>query len=451
MARIRSHLVQSHSATRPGYRTTVPDPIKPVKATARKVSFGGRTFTASPIFDTFFWFVAERHRIHQLRVAGKPRPWTEDTILAEHPFTNVFRVYDRVTQYILQNVIGKGSRDLYESCFRVLLFRTFNRIETWEYLEEQLGDLTWRDFDVRQYEKVLSKVDGALYGPVYIIPAPGFGWPKNYSNHLRLIQMMMQEDIPKALKRFQYLKDAHGYICMYPGVGDFTGFQYILDLNMLPHFDWSENEWAALGPGSTSCLVKMFGKAVHGHEDAAMRYLRDTQLSHFTRLGIHPDQIPRLCGSRGAGLSIVDIEHALCECDKYSRGAFPEIRGRRTSLHRKWVPDETPVTADLPSKWRNPLRPAPSLPKPPAVFQNEGDWPCYEVSHIVAEKKADRGKIRSNKSSCYLVRWSGYGPEEDTWMSENDLTEGAAEVLAAWRCAKERIERKVAQLRATRS
>ena len=108
----------------------------------KTVSVAGVKLHPSPILDTFFKFVVERHAIHQRRLAGQPPPWTTDSILANYPFTNVFRVFDRVSQYILHNVINRGDQSLREQCFRVMLFRTFNKEETWEYMEKKLGELT---------------------------------------------------------------------------------------------------------------------------------------------------------------------------------------------------------------------------------------------------------------------------------------------------------------------
>ncbi|KAJ2985758.1 hypothetical protein NUW54_g10044 [Trametes sanguinea] len=191
------------------------------------VDIAGRQFHPNRILDTFFTFVSERHRIQQSRLAGKPLPWTSDHILATYPFTNVFRVYDRVSQYVLRNVIQKGDQDLREQCFRVMIFRSFNKIETWELLTAHFGAVTWRDFDLNAYEDVLVKHQQktALYGHAYIIPSPKLGGRVNASNHLRLVQLMMEEDLPRQLQKLHYLKDAHGRISLYPGMGDFMALQ----------------------------------------------------------------------------------------------------------------------------------------------------------------------------------------------------------------------------------
>ncbi len=56
---------------------------------------------------------------------------TSDSVMQQHRFCNVFRVFDRVTQYLIHNVIENGDQDPRETMFRIILFRFFNRVETW--------------------------------------------------------------------------------------------------------------------------------------------------------------------------------------------------------------------------------------------------------------------------------------------------------------------------------
>ena len=194
----------------------------------RTANIDGEKYPLSDVFRVFFPFVAERHSIFRKRLAGLPQPWTDDPIMEQFPFTNVFRVLDRNSQYILRNVIRKGSQALNEMFFRVLLFRTFNKIETWELLDRKLGPLTWKSFSVKKYEEVLSRVYTALYNPAYIIPSPKLGHEKNYQNHLRMIEIMMAVDrLPTELAKLKHLKDVHGRIRMYWSMGDFMAMQSV--------------------------------------------------------------------------------------------------------------------------------------------------------------------------------------------------------------------------------
>lgn len=215
---------------RRGQRPSIPAPYlrsAPAVREVKRIAVGERTLKVSKVFRLFFWFVCERHRVFQRRLAGEPAPWTDDDALASHPYINVFRVLDRTSQYILTNVIGGTKHTLKDAFFRVLLFRTFNRIDTWEYLEEKRGSLTCDDFDVQEYECLLEAVTGSLYSGAYIMPAPvkEFGYRTNPQNHLRLIDLMMSLKVYDKLKRMKHLKDAHGYLCLFPSMGDFIAMQ----------------------------------------------------------------------------------------------------------------------------------------------------------------------------------------------------------------------------------
>ena len=199
---------------------------------------------------------------------------------------------------------------------------------------------------------------------------------------------------------------------------------------MTAHFNYSEDDWVALGPGSLECLRKMFGPGVRGRELDALRYLHRTQHAHFKRLATPPGRIPRLCAAATRGLSMVDIEHALCECEKYSRAAHPSIQGRRQQVaKRAFVPREGPITAAVPAHWLDPesRRQHTFTYPPPDVVNGEA---LYEVSHIVAEKKS-AGAAAVNDPS-YLVRWVGYGPSDDTWERRSVLAQGAPLVIKQW-------------------
>jgi alpha-glutamyl/putrescinyl thymine pyrophosphorylase clade 1 len=44
-------------------------------------AMSGTTFAPTIVFDTYWEFAAERHRIYEKRVRGEPQPWTTDPIL----------------------------------------------------------------------------------------------------------------------------------------------------------------------------------------------------------------------------------------------------------------------------------------------------------------------------------------------------------------------------------
>ena len=112
----------------------------------------------TPVYDTYWRFAAERQEIFFRRIEGQLPPWTADTILRTYKFTNAYRASDRVSQFLIRHVIYRNdlpdTRE--EVFFRVLLYKVFNRIETWELLENTLGTITWEEYDFQRYDQILS-------------------------------------------------------------------------------------------------------------------------------------------------------------------------------------------------------------------------------------------------------------------------------------------------------
>ena len=140
------------------------------------VTINGIVLKPTKAFDAFWRWVAERKAMDDRRRAGEAAPcvyrfnlsflgtqrltyhtrWMEDPILQKYYFCCPYRVLDRVTQYIITDVIQKGSQDPKEIVFRVLLFNTFTKIETWEALVAKLGPLKWSTYSREKYQAVLS-------------------------------------------------------------------------------------------------------------------------------------------------------------------------------------------------------------------------------------------------------------------------------------------------------
>src|SRR5215217_5191967 len=108
-------------------------------------------------YDTFWYFAAERQAVFFERLKGRPYPWTKDPILRRYKFTNAYRASDRVSQYLIRNGIYKGDQDPREVFFRTVLFKIFNRIDTWEMLEREFGTVTYADYSFERYDSVLTR------------------------------------------------------------------------------------------------------------------------------------------------------------------------------------------------------------------------------------------------------------------------------------------------------
>ncbi|WP_236648346.1 nucleotide kinase domain-containing protein [Micromonospora sicca] len=321
-------------------------------AGGREVIVAGRPLQPSAVFDTYWRFAVARQSIYLARLRGAPAPWTNDPILGQHRFTNCYRAADRVSQYLIRDVIYTGDQAWEEVFFRTVLFKLFNRISTWRILGAGLGTPSWRDYRFADYDGILTEAFTAgqrLYSAAYVIPPPQFGEARKHRNHLRLIEAMMTSGVPERLQSADSMREAFNVLRALPAFGDFLAYQLLIDLNYTSALDFDEMDFVMAGPGARDGIRKCFGIAAHGIEQDIIRYVADTQEEHWSRLGL---TFATLGGRR---LQLVDCQNLFCEVDKYARVAHPDVAGisGRTRIKQSYrhVLEPEALTAWFPPKW----------------------------------------------------------------------------------------------------
>lgn len=312
---------------------------------------GDRRLIPTPVFETYWRFAVDRQRLYLARLEHQPEPWTDDEILRDFRFTNVFRSADRVSQYLIGEVqYGKGrSREPEEIVFRTLLFKFFNKVETWEEIERQLGEPSWAEFDFGRLAAVLDEIAGRgpIYSAAYVIPPPKLGENRKHRNHLRLLEMMMSDRIAEGLAEAEGLAQVYERLAGYPSVGPFLAYQFTIDLNYSPVLGAGENEFVVAGPGARDGIEKCFGRAARGIEPEVIRWMVENQEEQFARLDL---KFPTLFGRR---LHLIDAQNLFCEVDKYARVAHPEVAGisGRQRIKRRFRPGTSIPHPFFPPAW----------------------------------------------------------------------------------------------------
>lgn len=330
--------------------------IPPKRFTSRCIKVDGKELETTPVFDAYWYFAAERQRIFFNRVAGANRTLvTQDPILAGFKFTNAYRASDRVSQYLIRNVIYRDDlpSDPENVFFRTLLFKIFNKIETWKALEQEFGALTLDAYDFEAFDALLShRQDSGQrnYAAAYIMPSAGnvFGFRRKHSNHLRLIEWMLRERFVDRLRQAPSMRDAFTILVSAPSLGPFLAFQFIIDINYSRITEFSEREFVVAGPGALDGISKCFIDARGVHPAAIIAHMADRQRDYLTELGIE------FCDLWGRELQLIDCQNLFCEISKYARVAFPEISGHsgRTRIKQKFRSSGRVPTPWYPPKWR---------------------------------------------------------------------------------------------------
>lgn len=305
------------------------------------------------VFDTYWRFAAERQSVFFKKAQGLPPPWTNDPILQAHKFTNAYRAADRVSQYLIRHVIYTGSQDRDEIFFRVILFKTFNRIDTWTLLTDSVGGVSARQCSFAKYEKALSHALASgrrIYSAAYMMPAgrSSFGKERKHANHLKLIESMMDDGLPERIAKSMSMSEAFELVRSYPMIGDFLAYQYVTDLNYSTLTDFSEMDFVAPGPGARDGVRKCFHSLGGLNEAEIIKLVADRQDEEFASRGIAFQRLWE------RPLQLIDCQNLFCEVDKYARVAHPGVSGisGRSRIKQKYRPVADPIDFWFPPKWR---------------------------------------------------------------------------------------------------
>jgi hypothetical protein len=296
------------------------------------------------IFGEFWNFAYERQEIWRKRQAGLPPPWTRNAVLQRHRFTNVFRVADRVSQFLISTVIPSGSSQPEELFYRTFLYKIFNTECAWKVLTAAVGPLTWKDFDFEDYAVALDKAFGQelpIWSSAYMQKPQLFEQlsPRKHRRYLRLVQFAMEQRIAEKLTSAKSYEECFWILSRLPIHGNFLGMQHACDCNYSSLIDYNENDYIRVGPGSLGGINKCFALRLNPIRESDMQtaarivgYCVVEQEKWFTRLGLEPVTL------QGRKIHLIDMQNLFCEFDKITRVTHPEFNGARTKIKHNYDP-----------------------------------------------------------------------------------------------------------------
>ena len=305
------------------------------------------------LYKLLWQFAAKRQEIFRARLTNEYDPSTVDPVLREYKFTNAYRASDRTSQFLIRNVIYDGQERTFRDEFaRILLFKLFNRIETWQSLERQLGQLNADSIQPERLSGALKEIKDSgtpLYSAAYIMPHPGgFGFPRKHENHLQLLRLMIDDRVDEKIQEAHKMAGAYEVLLSYPSIGPFLAYQFVIDLNYSDHLDFSEAEFVVAGPGAKDGLRLCFEESSNMDDADLIRWTMDRQGESF-----EADQLDfQDLWSRS--LQLIDCQNLLCEISKYVRAALPgvTVKSGRKRIKQRFNARPERLTAWYPPKWR---------------------------------------------------------------------------------------------------
>lgn len=272
----------------------------------------------------FFAFTEERARIQQRRVRDPDRsaPWTSDATLATYRFCNVRREDDRVTRWLVENWYGPHAGDEpHRLWFAAFVAR---RAVNWPDTLEEVG------FPGPRWDKhaFRARLRGRLdrgektFNSAYRIPTGGC--PAG-----RLPEAIAEIAGAAWARRREFdavdrtLAAVTAFTATMRACGPFYGYQVALDLMTTPVLSRAADRatYAAVGPGSARGLNRVFGRPLNARvrQDEGLEEV--LVLCEAQRMYWPSGELPQL--------RACDVEHSLCEFDKYERIRAGEGQMRR--------------------------------------------------------------------------------------------------------------------------
>lgn len=276
----------------------------------------------------FFAYARERYTIKLKRDRGESFPWTNDPILREFRFTNIFREDDYTTTWFRENIRDPLSLKATDEAGRLklvnstLIFRWFNRVSSMQLILDQLLN-TW---DTKEVHRILKDVKPVVSGAFMIKTVSGMNKLDGMLESIDLALLMTPEMVPRWGKT---LEDAWEDIQNIPFLGAFMSHELVQDLYYTPILcDATDSRtWSSFGPGGTHGMsrivsghAKMFNRG-SATDQATMREAMLQLLEMSTKEECWSQEWPKW--------NAHTVEFSCCEFDKYCRGMVGERLKRR--------------------------------------------------------------------------------------------------------------------------
>lgn len=284
--------------------------------------------------DRFLYWIRERHQIHLRKLASKPRPWTDDEVLRNYFFTNPYRENDKVTQWFREQVREPLTADP-KVLFATICFRWFNWIPTGQLLlscknvkppRHRFGLL--EDWDTESAVSYLTAYSSGnqVFTGAFNISNSGSTKPKINRVCEDYIQPAweacgpdgwMKDDMVRgAYEGKLTMQAAHELLMELPGLGGsgFMAYEVVCDLRYTNYLKGATDKltWSNPGPGARRGINRLLGKDLTAS-------VKDWPAQSANLLAIVRRKLNKM-----PPFEMREIEHSLCEFDKYERARLAD-------------------------------------------------------------------------------------------------------------------------------
>jgi len=266
--------------------------------------------------ERFFYYINERHKIFIKRQLGDPFPWTKDEILQTYSFCNVFRELDTVTLWLRQNW-REPYADHPNLPFAMAMARQIN----WPSTLEEIGfPEHWNPERIKAIMQGRMNRKEKVYTGAYMLTGT-LGGTKVEQTIDKILTPLYENPPPI---HHNSLQNTWAEYLPYAGFSGFMAYEVVTDLRHTKHLENAEDimTWANAGPGAKRGLNRIHGRPLN-------QTIKKEQLNEeMKELLDISEEVTNTLDPSVPDLEMREIEHCLCEFDKYERTRLGEGRPR---------------------------------------------------------------------------------------------------------------------------
>lgn len=336
-----------------------------------------------PHVRLFFETMYERQMIWKRRfIEKRERPWTDNRILRDYKFTNVYRELDRNSQWQIKNILLDSELSLKNLIWKMMVFRFFNNPETFTFepqgksiqldlfgnpvksglkqvqdTSELIPATKWRngipdydEYDVDEFERFIAGIRSVGKNPyttAYLInsmAAPGQSRDYCYT---RVVIPALHERLPELMKVVLKAKEPEEiiqYLISMPAVADFIAHEFYQDFTYIPRYTnkvfmkFDQNDYTNVGPGASVGIRLIFPSLKGKEQKQAIYKLRSMACDELGKIGREKGELmPYLYWDKetktyktyeACNITLHQIEMWLCEFQKYWKMTIGEGKQR---------------------------------------------------------------------------------------------------------------------------
>ena len=279
-----------------------------------------------------FWTNAlERHMIYRRKEQDdSPPPWTDDQIYRDYKFTATFRELDRGTKFVTNYIMQHHNLKPVDVIFNVLIYRLFNKIETFMYHDIQYTD----KYDIEKFDKKVHRLDATdkVFTSAFIVSGYSMSELQGMDKIQRCArvigwfrdQLLGDPNLVSDILGDTDMSITYKKIINLTGFGKFLAYQVAVDLSYWSKTQFGEDDFVVMGPGAIRGLDWLFpiqdadDDPRDGRNPAqCCEWLRDRQFELMSDYGL--DCYTALSDRQVPYFTVMSIENLCCEFSKYMK------------------------------------------------------------------------------------------------------------------------------------